>query len=246
MKRIAIFGATSAIAQAVARLYAQEGAHFFLAARNEQRLQAVAQDLRVRGASDVVIAAADLVNVNDHAALLERARSALESIDVVLVAYGVLGDHARSIRDATLAVQEASVNYLSPLSLLTHVANLLETQGHGTIAVIGSVAGDRGRRSNYVYGSAKAGLATLASGLRHRFATQAIRVVLIKPGFVDTPMTAGLAKGGPLWATPERVARDIRRGIERGSTVVYTPWFWRWIMAIIRALPDAIFKRLSI
>ena len=125
------------------------------------------------------------------------------------------------------------------------MANALEAQRRGTLAVIGSVAGDRGRRANYVYGSAKAGLGVFTQGLRHRLGSRGVSVVLVKPGLVDSPMTAGFAKG-PLWAPPAQVARDMRRGIERGDAVVYTPWFWRWIMLAIRAMPDAIFKRLSI
>lgn len=246
MTRVLVFGATSAIAHAVARTYAAEGAHFFLVARNAQRLVAAAADLRVRGAGAVDRATADLADASGHAALVDRARAALGGVDVVLVAYGTLSDQAACVRDSALATCEISVNFLSAVSLLTDIANVLEAQRGGTVAVIGSVAGDRGRRTNYVYGSAKAGLGVFVEGLRHRLARYGVRVVLVKPGFVDTPMTAGLPKGGMLWARPETVARDIRRGIERDTAVVYTPWFWRWIMRVIRGLPDAVFQRLSI
>lgn len=246
MTRVVIFGATSAIAQALARLYATEGAEFFLVGRNRERLAAVAADLGVRGAKAVATAAEDLANTRTHAALVDRARAALGTIDLVVVAHGTLADQAACIEDADLALREITGNFLSHASILTHVANVVEAQGTGTLVVLGSVAGDRGRRTNYVYGSAKAGLGAFVEGLRHRLAPRGVTVVLVKPGFVDTPMTASLRKGGPLWSTPQRVADDIRAGIERGSAVVYTPWFWRWIMRIIRALPDAIFKRLSI
>lgn len=244
--RIAIFGATSAIAQALARGYADEGARFFLVGRSTERIEAVAADLRVRGANEVTTAVADLADTQAHAALVERARAALSAIDLAIVAHGTLPDQVACVQDAELALREIAGNFLSHASILTHVANVLEAQGHGALVVLGSVAGDRGRRANYVYGSAKAGLGTFVEGLRHRMAGRGVVVVLVKPGLVDTPMTAAFPKNGPLWATPERVAGDIRAGIERGSAVVYTPWYWRWIMRMIRALPESIFNRMSI
>jgi short-subunit dehydrogenase len=123
------------------------------------------------------------------------------------------------------------------------LAHTFELRDGGTIAVITSVAGVRGRASNFVYGSAKALVSTLLAGLRHRLAATGVRVIDIRPGFVDTPMTAGFRKGGPLWATPDRVARDIVAAVERGAGVVYTPWFWRWIMLVIRHVPESIFVR---
>jgi short-subunit dehydrogenase len=140
-------------------------------------------------------------------------------------------------------VREININFLSAASLATHVANVMEMQRSGSLGVIGSVAGDRGRQSNYVYGSAKAGLGAFVEGLRHRMTRHGVNVTLVKPGFVDTPMTAGLAKGGPLWVSPEKVAKDIYNAMERGTPVLYTPWFWRWIMVVIRSVPDAIFRR---
>ena len=246
MTRVVVLGATSAIAQALARRYATKGAEFFLVGRNPERLAAVAADLGVRGAKDVTSATADLADPGTHAALLDRAQAVLGALDLVIVAHGTLADQAACIRDADLALREIAGNFLGHAAILTRVANVLEAQGHGALVVIGSVAGDRGRRSNYVYGSAKAGLGVFVEGLRHRLASRGVTVVLVKPGPVDTPMTADLPKGGLLWSTPQRVADDILAGIDRGSAVVYTPWFWRWIMRVIRALPDAIFKRLSI
>jgi len=244
--RIVVFGASSAIAQALARAYAAEGARFFLIGRNPERMAAVKGDLAVRGAKAVDTLNADLADMQGHAALIDQARTALGAIDLVIVAHGTLADQSASIRDVDLALNELTANFLSHASILTHVANVLDAQGHGTIIVLGSVAGDRGRRANYVYGSAKAGLAVFTEGLRHRLAMRGVTVILVKPGLIDTPMTAAFAKKGPLWSTPQRVAIDIRAGIARGSAVVYTPWYWRWIMCVIRALPDAVFKRLSI
>jgi decaprenylphospho-beta-D-erythro-pentofuranosid-2-ulose 2-reductase len=240
---VVIFGATSAIAQAVARLYAPDGARFFLIARNEERLETVAADLRARGASQVATASADLADAAEHAHLIARAQSMLGTFDRVLIAHGTLSNQTACESSVDALMREMGVNFLSAASLLTLVANVMEMQRKGSIAVIGSVAGDRGRQSNYVYGSAKAGLAAFTQGLRHRMTRHGVNVTLVKPGFVDTPMTAGLAKGGPLWAHPEKVARDIKSAMERGDAVLYTPWFWRWIMMIIRSVPDRIFRR---
>jgi short-subunit dehydrogenase len=244
MTRMVVFGATSAIAQALARRYAAEGGDFFLVGRNQERLDAVAADLRVRGARSVATATADLSDVALHANLVEAAIKT-GAVDIVVVAHGTLADQEACTGDADLALREIHNNFVSQASLLTHAANALEAQGRGALVVLGSVAGDRGRRSNYVYGSAKAGLAAFTEGLRHRLASRGVSVVLVKPGPVDTPMTSHLRRG-LLWSTPERVADDIRAGIARGRAIVYTPWYWRWIMRVIRELPDAVFKRLSI
>jgi short-subunit dehydrogenase len=240
---VVIFGATSAIAQAVARRYAAKGARFFLVARNSDRLATVAADLRARGATLAESATADLADLSGHANLIARAQSALGTLDRVLIAHGTLSNQRAGETSAETMVREINLNFLSAASLATHVANVMEMQRKGSIGVIGSVAGDRGRQSNYVYGSAKAGLGAFVEGLRHRMSRHGVNVTLIKPGFVDTPMTAGLAKGGPLWATPEKVAKDITNAMEGGTPVLYTPWFWRWIMVIIRSIPDAIFRR---
>ncbi|MCA0199726.1 MAG: SDR family oxidoreductase [Proteobacteria bacterium] len=240
---VVIFGATSAIAQAVARLYAKKGARFFLVARNEERLATIAADLRARGAAHVETAGADLGDLSLHANLVARAQSALGTLDRVLIAHGTLTHQRAAETSAEMMVREIGINFLSAASLLTHIANVMELQRAGSIAVIGSVAGDRGRQSNYVYGSAKAGLGAFVQGLRHRMSRHGVNVTLVKPGFVDTPMTAGLAKGGPLWATPAKVAADIKAAMEGAAAILYTPWFWRWIMLIIRSVPDAIFRR---
>lgn len=241
MRRVVIFGATSAIAQATARLFAAEGARLFLVARNPERLEAVAADLRTRGAALVVTAIANLDALDGHAALVEQGRAALDGIEAVLIAYGTLGNQQDCQQDRVAMLQELTTNFLSPASLLHAVAPVM---AHGTIAVIGSVAGDRGRQSNYVYGAAKGGLRVFTQGLRHRLAGRGVDVVLVQPGFVDTPMTADITKKGPLWAKPDRVARDIHRAMARGKpAILYTPWFWRWIMLIIRMVPDAIFRR---
>jgi short-subunit dehydrogenase len=242
---VAIFGATSAIAQSVARLYAAEGARFFLAGRNAERLHVVAGDLRVRGAAEVHVHAADFADLATCAPLCIEAARALGAIDVALVAHGTLPDQDACERDDAALREAIAVNFTSYACLLTQVANVLEAQGHGSLAAIGSVAGDRGKRRNYVYGAAKAGIAVLLEGLMGRLARAGVHVTLVKPGFVDTPMTASFDKG-LLWTSPERAARAIVRAIRARRTTVYVPWFWRWIMAALRVVPQRLFARLDL
>lgn len=245
MRKILVVGATSAIAEATARVWARRGEHLFLVARNAVRLEAVAADLRVRGAARVATFALDANDHARHAAMLDHAAHSLDGLDTVLVAHGTLPDQAACEGSVALTLEEIGTNALSTIALLTEVANRFAAQGRGTIVVISSVAGDRGRQSNYVYGSAKAMVTAFTSGLRQRLAKKGVAVVTIKPGFVDTPMTAAFRKG-LLWARPAAVADRIARAADRGSGVVYTPWFWRPIMAIIRAVPESVFRRLSL
>jgi decaprenylphospho-beta-D-erythro-pentofuranosid-2-ulose 2-reductase len=241
--RIAIFGATSAIAAALARRYAAAGAELFLVARRADDLERLAADLRVRGAAAVTVATADLADSASHAALMERAAQDLPAPDAVVLAWGTLTDQARAEEDPAYALDEFRTNFDAPAALLLRVARWLEPRGQGAIAVITSVAGDRGRQSNFVYGAAKGGLQRFVEGLRHRLAPRGIAVVDVRPGFVATPMTAHLDRKGPLWATPERVAADVEVAIARGRAVLYTPWFWRWIMTIVTGLPRPVFHR---
>ncbi|HLV61002.1 MAG TPA: SDR family oxidoreductase [Fredinandcohnia sp.] len=245
MKRIAIFGATSAIAQACARIWAARGDALFLVGRKAERLEAIAGDLGVRGAKSVRFEAHDLADLEAHPALVDHAFEALGGIDVALVAHGALGDPVLLAQDAALAAENIALNFVSAASLLTCLANRMEAQGGGSLAVISSVAGDRGRQSNYVYGSAKAGLTAFASGLRNRLHRRGVHVLTVKPGMVDTPMTAHMKKSA-LFASPEAVAKGIVRAIDRRKDVVYVPGFWRAIMWVIRSIPERVFKRLSL
>ena len=240
MNRVLVLGATSAIAQQVARAYAGRGAALFLVARNEQRLSAVADDLRVRGAQ-VETAVADLDDPAGFDELLARAAP----LQVVLLAHGVLGDTRETAGRAEAAEAVLRTNLLRPVQLLTRAAKMLEAQRSGCIVALASVAGDRGRASNAVYGASKAGLAAFLSGLRNRLSGSGVRVITVKPGLVDTPMTADLPKN-PLYASPERVARDVVRAVEGGPDVIYTPWWWRWAMLAVRLIPEPLFKRLSL
>jgi decaprenylphospho-beta-D-erythro-pentofuranosid-2-ulose 2-reductase len=245
MKRILIVGATSAIAEATARRYAREGAAFYLLARDGERLAALAADLKIAGAGEAHCAAFDANDFDRHKALIDMAYAALGGLDLVLIAHGTLSNQAACEKDFALTLQEINTNALSAISLLTCLANRFEAQGNGTIAVISSVAGDRGRQSNYIYGTAKGALTIFLQGLRNRLASKGVQVLTIKPGFVDTPMTTSFRKGA-LWAKPEQIAEGIYKAVARRRDVVYLPFFWRWIMLIIRSIPEGIFKKLKL
>jgi len=246
MKKILVIGATSAIAQATARLWATQGHRLYLIGRDEARLQTLAGDLKIRGATTVALATLDVNDFDRHGAVLDAATAALGGLDIVLIAHGTLGDQSASEADFSVALQEFNTNAISVISLLTHLANRFEIQRQGTIAVISSVAGDRGRQSNYVYGTAKGAVTVFLQGMRNRLHRSGVQVLTIKPGFVDTPMTADIDKKGPLWARPEAIAQAILRGIEQRRDVIYAPWFWRWILAVIRLIPERLFKRLRL
>jgi decaprenylphospho-beta-D-erythro-pentofuranosid-2-ulose 2-reductase len=245
MKRVLIMGATSAIAEATARRFASRGDALFLVARNAQRLQAVADDLKLRGAHMVQAYLLDACEMGSYPNMLDAAAAQMGGIDAALIAHGTLSDQLACQASIDLLLQEFTTNALSFMALCTLLANRFEAQRHGVIAVISSVAGDRGRQSNYVYGAAKAAVTAFTSGLRQRFSPQGVSVVTIKPGFVATPMTAAFKKG-MLWASPETVARSIVRAMDRGTPVVYAPWFWRPIMWVVTSIPEFIFSRLRI
>jgi decaprenylphospho-beta-D-erythro-pentofuranosid-2-ulose 2-reductase len=241
-KRVAILGAASAIAEATARLWAAKGARIALVGRNADRLAAIAADLKARGAADVQPIVADCATV-DAAAELKQIVERLGGLDVLLLAYGVLGEQSELIADPKATADLLQTNFTSAALWSQAAADLFERQGSGALLVIGSVAGDRGRASNYVYGASKAGLGILVQGIAHRLAPSGARAVLIKPGFVDTPMTASIARKGALWAKPEAIARTIVAAADRGGPVVYAPAFWRGIMFVIRNVPSPIFHK---
>jgi len=245
MKRILIIGATSAIAEHCARIWAARGDALHLVARNEQHVQVIASDLKVRGASEVTTYVTDLNNMDKHEELLDVADAALGGVDIVLITHGTLSNQKSCELSVKETLAEIQTNALSTISLLTLNANKFEAKQSGTICVISSVAGDRGRASNYVYGTAKAMVTAFTSGLRQRLQKSNVSVVTIKPGFVDTPMTAEFKKG-LLWVKPISVAESIVRAIDGKKTEVYVPQFWFVIMLIIKILPTKIFKRLDL
>lgn len=244
-RKVLVLGATSGIAEATARIWAREGANLFLVGRNAERVNAVAADLRVRGAAYVDVAISDLDDIDQHADLLARAITSLGGLDVAYLAVGILGEQPRAEQDTEHALHILHTNFTAPVSLLTWLANFCVKQGFGTLAVLSSVAGERGRKSNYVYGSSKAGLTAFLAGLRNRVDREGVHVLTIKPGPVKTSMTAGM-KGSEKFADPDKVAREIAKAVDSGRDVLYTPFQWAPIMFVIRAIPERVFKKLNL
>ncbi len=243
--KVMIIGATSAIAHETAKHFAADGAEFFLVGRDPEKLAAVQHDLEVRGAARVAVYTRDLNALEQHESMISEAYDTLGDLDAVLIAHGTLPDQEQVQASVEDTLQEFTTNALSAISLLTLLAERFEQQRRGCIAVISSVAGDRGRGSNYVYGAAKGAVSLFSSGLRARLSKAGVAVVTIKPGFVDTPMTAHLKKN-PLYAKPAAVGRRIYTAMLKGENVVYVPWFWRYIMLIIRHIPERVFKKLAL
>lgn len=245
MSNILILGATSAIAKHTARLFAANEDTLYLVARNKDKLSSMKQDMLVRGATDVHYESMDLAEDKHHYDLIHRANETMGSIDIVLIAYGTLGDQKHSEKNYTNTFKELQVNCLSVISLLTLLANQFEQQKSGTIAVISSPSGDRGRQSNYIYGTAKGALTVFLQGLRNRLSKSNVHVLTIKPGFVDTPMTKNFKKGF-LWVNPDVISKGVYKAIKKKKEVVYLPFFWRYIMIIIKSIPEKLFKYLSL
>ena len=244
VKQVVILGGLSAIGEATARLYAMEGARLVLAGRNETRLGQVGDDLRARGAAACRLWPIDLAAADAAAEFAKMVQVLDGNVDAVLLFYGVLGNQREAEQDPAMLRNIIAVNFASAAEWAAAAANQLEKQKGGVLVAVSSVAGDRGRQSNYVYGAAKAGLTTLVEGIAHRLAPSGARAVALKLGIVDTPMTANVTKGGLLMAKPYQVARVIKAIADRpGRPVVYVPWFWRWIMLIIRSAPTTIFHK---
>ena len=246
MRKVLILGGASAIARETAKLFAANGDKLYLVDVNEEHLLEVAKDLKLRGATNVETKAADLTDLENHSILLNEAEAAMDGLDTVFIAYGTLSKQKECEASVEQTLNELQTNYVSVVSLLTNIANRFEQQKKGSICVISSVAGDRGRASNYVYGSAKGGLSIFLQGLRGRLNKVGVNVTNIKPGFVDTPMTDEFEKQGMLWASAETVGKGIYNAIQKGKGDTYVPSFWWLIMFIIRSIPDFIFKKLSI
>ncbi len=245
MRNILIAGATSAIAQETAKHFAQDGDNLFLVARNPEKLQAVADDLQARGAAKVATLNMDMNAIDRHEEMWHAAEGAIGTIDTLLVAYGVLPDQQACSKDIQRTLETFQTNTLSVIALLTIAANIFADQHYGTLAVISSVAGDRGRQSNYIYGASKGALNIFLQGLRNRLYKANVHVLTIKPGMVDTPMTAHLRKG-PLFTNPQAVGEKIYQAIVKRVDTLYVPWYWRWVMVVIKAIPESLFKRLSL
>jgi len=244
-KNVLIIGATSAIAQEVANFFAEEQAHVLLAGRNRNKLEAMSCDLKTKWDSDVSIYPFEISDTDQHQHVFDLILKDVGAIDVALIAHGVLGDQIQLQNDTKKTLELLQVNLLSTISLLTILANEMERKGEGTIAVISSVASDRGRQSNYIYGASKGGITTFLQGLRNRCAKKNVHVLTIKPGLVDTPMTEHIKKK-PLSASPVKVGSDIYHAICAKRNEIYTPWYWRYIMLVIKCIPEPIFKRLKL
>ncbi len=243
MNKILIIGATSAIATACAKIWASKGASIFLVAKNSEKLKVLELDLKNAGSENISSFLIDLNKLEDHKKMFDEAELKLGNIDTVLIAHGTLTDQKDCENDLTKTMYEIKSNALSTISLLTEISKRFEKKKSGTIAVISSVAGDRGRASNYIYGSAKAMINTFASGLRQRLNKQNVNIVTIKPGFIDTPMTKNIKKNF-LWVTPSYIAPIIIKSIKLKKSEVYVPSFWRLIMFVIKLIPNFIFKRI--
>jgi decaprenylphospho-beta-D-erythro-pentofuranosid-2-ulose 2-reductase len=240
-----IFGATSAIAEAWARLRAHAGDRLTLVGRDRVRLDEIAADLRARGASGVEVIVADFARPAALPSLVARLLEEQGAPDVALAAQGVLPDPSLSEQDFATVEAALAVNFASVVAILNALAPAIAARGHGVLTALGSVAGDRGKRSNYIYGATKSALAVFLDGLRGRLEPCGCHVVTVKLGYVDSPMTAKLRKG-PLWSTPARIARSLDHAIKIKRRIVYLPWFWRPLMAVIRMIPEPLFVRLGL
>ncbi len=245
MKKILIIGATSNIAEQCARIWASEGHSIFLAGRDEKKLKILESDLKIRGSKNVSFFEIDITNFDIYEKMLDTAESKMGDINIVLIAHGILPVQKDIENDISEIVHQININAISTVSIMTSVSKRLINKKSGTIAVISSVAGDRGRASNYIYGSTKAMVSTFASGLRQRLHKNNISVVTIKPGFVDTPMTKNYKKNF-LWSKSSFVAYKIVKAIENKKDEVYIPAYWGLIMFIIKFLPNFLFKKIKL
>lgn len=243
MSYVLIVGAKSDIAKAVAREYAKNGYDLYLAARNSSELQAFANDITVRTQRKAIAVELDILDYESHPKFYDQLT---EKPAGVITAVGYLGRQEKAQNDFTEAKRTIDTNYTGIVSLLNIIANDMEQRKSGFIIGISSVAGDRGRKSNYLYGSAKAALTAYLSGLRNRLFAADVQVLTVKPGFVATQMTEGMDLPEKLTAQPEAVARDIYTAWQKNKNQIYTKWIWRYVMLIIRSIPEFMFKRMSI
>jgi NAD(P)-dependent dehydrogenase (short-subunit alcohol dehydrogenase family) len=244
--QVLILGAASGIARAIAQRLAAQGHQLILAGRDTADLQRTAADLGIRFGATPRVLAFDATDLAGHRAFFARCLHACGGeLDGIVFCYGLLAPQADLDRDDGLARRLIDVNFTSPALLLAAAAAYMQPRGRGYLCVLSSVAGDRGRPSNYLYGASKAALTAYLDGLRARLYHAGVDVVTVKPGPVDTPMTWG-RPGMALLADPQRVAADVCRAIRWHRGTIYTPWFWRPIMAVIRAMPETIFKRMKL
>ena len=238
-----VIGATADIGRAIARRLADGGWTLQIAARNPARLEREAQDLRVRTGVTVTAHHCDVLEDDGGASML----NALDPFpDIAVCVVGLLGDQAENQQNLATAERVMRTNYVGPVLLMGMLAERFEQRGSGVLVGVSSVAGDRGRAVNYIYGSAKAGVTAFLSGLRNRLAGSGVHVVTVKPGFVRTRMTDGMNLPAGLTAEPEEVAAAVVKAIRRRRDVVYAPYVWQLVMLVLRAVPERFFKRISV
>jgi short-subunit dehydrogenase len=243
MKNVLILGATSDMAQAIAKRFSAEGWSLTLAALESDLLEPIAGDLRVRAETEVKTLEFDATDFSNHRGFYESLES---RPDAVICVFGYMGDQISARTDFNEVQKTIEINYTGAVSILSVVAEDFEKRGSGSIAGVSSVAGDRGRQSNYIYGSAKAGLTVYLSGLRNRLAKSGVHVMTVKPGFCRTKMTENMELPAALTATPEQVANAVFHGLNKKRNTVYILWMWRWIMLVIRHIPEFIFKKMGL
>lgn len=243
MSYVLIVGAKSDIAKAIAREYAGHGYDLYLAARNSKELEEFAQDITVRTRRVVKIKELDILDYDSHQVFYDKLEE--KPLGVISVV-GYLGDQKKAQSDFDEVQKIIATNSTGIFSLFNIIANDFEQRRSGFMVGISSVAGDRGRKNNYIYGSAKASLTAYLSGLRNRLYAAQVHVLTVNPGFVATKMTEGMDLPAKLTAQPETVAKDIYQAQQNSTNVLYTKWIWRWVMLIIRNIPEFQFKKMSI
>jgi short-subunit dehydrogenase len=242
-----IIGATSAIARAIARRLSTPGSQLVIAGRDPDDLNDLANDLQLRTNGIVIPLKLDVTEFESHPAFVDQCIATLGRIQGIVVCQGYMTDQQTAAEDWAQTQQMIDVNFASAASLINLFAPHLANRRQGFICGISSVAGDRGRQSNYLYGSTKAAFSTYLQGLRNQLFGSGVAVITMKPGYVDTSMTWGRLKSAwPPAASPDRVADDAVRAIRKRKNVVYSPWYWRYIMGVIRVIPEVIFKRLPL
>ena len=244
-KNILVIGATSLIAEHCLRIWAKERSNLYIVGRDNVKLDSISKDLVIRGAKKVNTYIVDFNDFDKYKKMFEQIEIKLKFIDIAFIAHGILPNQKKSETNLNLIIQQINTNATSSVLMLSHLANKFENQKSGTIAIISSVAGDRGRSSNYIYGSSKAMINTFTSGLRQRLYKSNVKVLTIKPGFVDTPMTAHLNKNF-LWSKPQNIAKKIVKAIGSKNDEIYLSNFWSIVMFIIKIIPNFIYNKFKI
>lgn len=242
MKQVLIIGATSGISKEIAHHLASKKVNLILAGRDTEEINRLANDLEIRYGMISNPIYFDALKEENHSSFFDKCIDLAGDLDGIIVSYGVMYDQKELERDHTLIKNMVHINFSSVVCILEKAAQYFEQKQQGFICVISSVAGDRGRRNNYIYGASKGALTVYLQGLRNRLARAKVRVLTVKPGFVDTKMTYGLVKPSLLVASPNKIAKSIYKSLIKRKEVLYTPWYWFYIMQIIRFIPEKIFK----